>query len=384
MRKRTFGIKKKDFWYYFGIRKRTFGIKKKYFCFYKSFFIYLFAFQNNIFMDKRSTQTVLPFDFKGKDIDLYVRQHWNATFSRQKKVSILSKKIMSAVMSQIKKDDNDFKSYYQFHVTDFINEGQSGTKIYSAVKDSFDELTDLKWLFEDLESEKFAFRHILNTSDARCGYDKGTITIVLNPLLKPLFIALSHYTTYQLKWYMTFKSWYSMRLYELLSSFKDTGYGEVDIDKYRTLMDCDDKYKEKGKKNDSKLVLKTTEEAILELERTDMAFTVETIKGKEKGVAGRKSIVGLVFRLKKVQQKTVSIAWKTAPNNIKTFEKLHNKYKISEANLVQYFDAIGVKEVLELLKKWDAKELSDKPILDKVSYCNKVFVGMGKKALEKK
>jgi plasmid replication initiation protein len=183
---------------------------------------------------------------------------------------------------------------------------------------------------------------------------------------------------------MTFKSWYSMRLYELLSSFKDTGYWEVDIDKYRTLMDCDDKYKEKGKKNDSKLVLKTTEEAILELERTDMAFTVETIKGKEKGVAGRKSIVGLVFRLKKVQQKTVSIAWKTAPNNIKTFEKLHNKYKISEANLVQYFDAIGVKEVLELLKKWDAKELSDKPILDKVSYCNKVFVGMGKKALEKK
>ena len=63
-----------------------------------------------------------------------------------------------------------------------------------------------------------------------------------------------------------------MRLYELLSSFKDTGYWEVDIDKYRTLMDCDDKYKEKGKKNDSKLVLKTTEEAILELERTDMAF----------------------------------------------------------------------------------------------------------------
>ena len=289
-------------------------------------------------------------------------------------------------MSQIKKDDNDFKSYYQFHVTDFINEGQSGTKMYSAVKDSFDELTDLKWLFEDLESEKFAFRHLLNTSDARCGYEKGTITIVLNPLLKPLFIALSHYTTYQLKWYMTFKSWYSMRLFELLSAFKDTGYWEVDIKTFRLLMDCENKYRNKkdGSYNDSDMVKKITEEAILELERTDMAFTVETIKDKPKGVAGRKPIVGLVFRLNKVEQKTVSIAWKTAPNNIKTFDKLHNKYKISEVNLVKYFDAIGVKEVLDLLKKWDAKELSDKPILDKLAYCNKVFVDMGKKAIENK
>lgn len=335
-------------------------------------------------MDKRSTQTVLPFDFKGKDIDLYVRQHWNATFSRQKKVSVLSKKIMSAVMSQIQINDKDFKSHYQFHVTDFINEGESGSKIYSDVKKSFDELTNLKWLFEDLEKEKFAFRHILNTSDARCGYEKGTITIVLNPLLKPLFIALSHYTTYQLKWYMTFKSWYSMRLYELLSTFKDTGYWEVDIDKFRLLMDCENKYKTKGKNNDSDMVKYTVLEAVMELERTDMAFTVETIKDKHKGVAGRKPIVGLFFRLKKVQQKTVSIAWKTAPNNIKTFEKLHNKYKISEANLVQYFDVIGAKEVVDLLKTWDLKEVSGTPIENKLAYCNKVFVAMGKKALGEK
>ena len=335
-------------------------------------------------MDKRSNQMALPFDFKGKDIDLYVRQHWNATFSRQKKVSTLSKKIMSAVMSQIQMDDRDFKSYYQFHVSDFINEGESGSRIYSDVKKSFDELTDLKWLFEDLEKEKFAFRHVLNTSDARCGYEKGTITIVLNPLLKPLFIALSHYTTYELKWYMTFKSWYSMRLYEMLSAFKDTGYWEVDIDKFRLLMDCENKYKTKGKNNDSDMVKYTVLEAILELERTDMAFTVETVKDKPKGVAGRKSIVGLIFRLKKVQLKAVPTAWKTEAKNQKIFEKMHVKYKITEVNLMKYFDAIGPKDVIELLGKWDIKEVSAKPIDNKLAYCNKVFVAMGKKALELK
>lgn len=335
-------------------------------------------------MDKRSSQMVLPFDFKGKDIDLYVRQHWNATFSRQKKVSVLSKKIMSAVMSQIQIDANDFKSFYQFHVSDFINEGQTGTKIYSAVKESFDELTDLKWLFEDLETEKLAFRHILNTSDARCGYEKGTITVVLNPLLKPLFIALSHYTTYELRWYMTFKSWYSMRLYELLSAFKDTGYWEIDIDKYRTLMDCDNKYKTKGKNNDSDMIKGTIGEAILELERTDMAFIVETIKDKPKGVAGRKPIVGLVFRLKKIQLKTIPNEWYKNPKALVLLEKMQKRYKLTEANIVKYSGAIGEKNVRALLAAWDLKEASAKPIENKLAYCNKVFVTMGKEAIEDK
>ena len=52
--------------------------------------------------NKNSTQAVLPFDFKRKSIDYYARQHWNVTFSRQGKVSVLAKKIMSAVISQIK------------------------------------------------------------------------------------------------------------------------------------------------------------------------------------------------------------------------------------------------------------------------------------------
>lgn len=336
--------------------------------------------------DKRSNQVSLPFDFTGKDMGLYVRQHWNATFARQKKVSVLSKKIMSAVMSQIQKDDKDFKGYYQFHISNFVSEEESGTKIYSDVKKAFNELTDLKWLFEDLEKKKFAYRHLINTSDANCGYSNGTITIVLNPLLKPFFLELAHYTIYQLKWYMTFSNWYSMRLYELLSVYKDTGIWIVDIAEYRKLMDCEDKYKNKkdGSYNDSDMIKKTIETSIIELEKTDCAFTVEAKKEDKRpiGAKGRRAFVQLEFRLKKVEQKKVSIAWKTAPNNIKTFEKLHNKYKISEANLVQYFDAIGVKEVLDLLKKWDAKELSDKPILDKVSYCNKVFVGMGKKAID--
>ena len=95
-------------------------------------------------MDKRSAQTVLPFDFKGKDIDLYVRQHWNATFSRQKKVSVLSKKIMSAVMSQIKMNDKGFKVVAYNRTTskvdDFLNGAAKNTQIIGAY--SLQDLVD--------------------------------------------------------------------------------------------------------------------------------------------------------------------------------------------------------------------------------------------------
>ena len=324
--------------------------------------------------NKNSTQAVLPFEFKDKDINPYVRQHWNITFSRQGKVSVLAKRMMSAVISQIKRDDADFKAVYQFHVTDFLKADEVGSKIHTTVKTAFDELTDLKWLIEDLKEDKFAFRHLINTSDVRCGYEKGNITIVLNPILKPYFIALSHYSTYDLKWYMTFKSWYSMRLFELLSANKDTGVWYVDIDKYRVLMDCENKYSKI-----SHLVNKTISEPLLELEKTDMAFTVEQIKDKAIGASGRKSIVALEFRLKKVQLKQIPDV-EIPENTQKIIDRLKNRYQVSEPNIVKYLKAIGTAETRKLLNSWDIKEASADPIKNKLFYCNKVFVSMGKKA----
>ena len=172
--------------------------------------------------NKNNTQVALPFDFKGKDIDLYVRQHYQVTFARQKKVSVLAKKVMAGVISKIDIKDKTFKNYYQFHITDFIQEGQDERSFYKEIKKAFKELADMSAFIEDYDSSKFAVRHFLNTSDVRCGYDNGTITIVFNPLLAPYFLSLAHYTNYQLKWYMTFSSWYSMRIYELLSAYKDT------------------------------------------------------------------------------------------------------------------------------------------------------------------
>ncbi|WP_134391352.1 replication initiation protein, partial [Flavobacterium psychrophilum] len=285
--------------------------------------------------NKNNTQVVIPFDLKGGDINEYARQHWNATFSRQKKVSVLAKKIMSATISQIKRDDTEFKGYYQMHICDFLAKDQEPSSIYSDVKKAFRELITMYWEFEDIENKTFYPRNLLNTSDVRCGYKNGIITIVLNPILKPYFIGLSHYTSYDLKWYMTFSSWYSMRLFELLSANKDTGVWRVDIDKYRVLMDCEKKHK-----LTKDLINKTTAEPLLELERTDMAFTFEEITEKVRGAKGRPPIVALEFRLKKIQLKQIPDV-KIPENTQKIIDRLQNRYQVSEPNIVKYLKAIG-------------------------------------------
>lgn len=327
--------------------------------------------------NKNSTQVALPFDLTGKEISPYVRQHWNITFSRQKKVSVMSKRIMARVISEIKRNDSEFRSAYRFHVTEVCNKNQDVSSVYKEVKKSFDELTDIKWLIEDLDKEKFAYRHLLNTSDINCGYEKGFLTISLNPILKPYFIALSHYTTYELKWYMTFKSWYSTRLYELLSAYKDKGVWRVDIQKYRSLMDCEKKYRD-----DSMLIKATTKEAMIELSNTDCAFTFEIIKNKSPHSTGRKSIVGVEFKLKTIVLKEIPEVWYKQEKYAILLKKLTNKYSVSEANITKYAPVIGAEKIWEITKGWENKELSDNRINDKVNYCNAVFVRVGKKAME--
>ena len=332
-------------------------------------------------MHKNSTQMAIPFDIPEGDIKPYVKQHWNITFSRQGKVSIYAKKIMALVMAQIKDDENNFKPFYQIHVSDIVTGDQTQKVVYSKVKEAFDELTDLKWLIEDIEKERFAYRHLLNTSHADCGYHKGVITVALNPLLKDYFIALSHYTIHELKWYMTFTSWYSMRLYELLSAFKDTGYWIVSVTEYRQLMDCEKKYA-----NSTLLIQKTTSEPLLELARTDLAFSVESMRDNDPKIRGRKPIVAFKFKLEKIKPKQVPESWfKFSDDHRRVLERLMKRYFVTETNILRYAKPIGLDGCKNLLNQWDVKEASNKNrIDDKLKYCNSVFVKVGKEALKTK
>lgn len=313
----------------------------------------------------------LPLIYTERDVKAYAKQHWNATFARQRKVSVYAKRIMANVLAMIKEDDSSLRPYYQMHISSVIS--NADVDAYTKIKAAFIELSQLHWLLEDLEKKRFEVRHLLNTSDINCRYEDGYITVVLNPILKPYFIELAHYTIYELKHYMHFSSWYSLRMFELLSAFKDTGVWWVAIDEFRLLMDCEKKYP-----NQHDMLKKTLTEPLQELEATDLAFTYEPVFDMYSHSRGRKPVIALEFQLKKARPKNIPKEWFEFSDEHKKVLLRLRIWQVTDANIVRYAKAIGLERANKLLYEW---QLKGKEIQDKAKYCNAVWVRVGKAAM---
>ena len=322
--------------------------------------------------DKREVaQMTLPLIYTERDVKAYAKQHWNATFARQRKVSVYAKRIMANVLAMIKEDDSSLRPYYQMHISSVIS--NTDVDAYTKIKAAFIELSQLHWLLEDLEKKRFEVRHLLNTSDINCRYEDGYITVVLNPILKPYFIELAHYTIYELKHYMHFSSWYSLRMFELLSAFKDTGVWWVAIDEFRLLMDCEKKYP-----NQHDMLKKTLTEPLQELEATDLAFTYEPVFDMYSHSRGRRPVIALEFQLKKARPKNIPKEWFEFTDEHKKVLLRLRTWQLTDANIVRYAKANGLERANKLLYEW---QLKGKEIQDKAKYCNAVWVRVGKAAM---
>ena len=344
--------------------------------------------------DRRLTKQVsLPLTFDKSEAKAFIKQHWNLTFARQKKISIYSKRIMANVMAMIN-NESDFRPFYKMHISDVVfpspkdktlTSDETPSSYYTKIRNAFEELADLKWLIEDQKQNRFVYHHLLDTTKTmandgiQSSYQNGEIIIVLNPALKPYFFELAHYTTYDLKYYMHLKSWYSMRLFELLSAFKDTGIWTVSIKEFRLLKDCQEKYPQTRD-----LLKHTLNEPTLELAGTNMEFVFTTVfDQKSVKTKGSPSISGLIFYLNKVEIKKIPEYWNDSDKFRKAREKLL-KFRISEPHIVRYAEPLGEKGVNKLIHAWEMKQNSSDKINDLTRYCNAAFVRAGKEAIKLK
>lgn len=333
-------------------------------------------------MDDKRKQFTLPLDLEVSKIKPYVQQSFNVTFARQKKVSVLAKRMITTVLASISREGNKMKSYYRFHASDVAYNYVNEKELRKAVKQAFNELVEMSWYFEDpKDKDRFTFRHLVNTTIEEFGYHRGWITIGLNPILEPYFVELSkNYTTYQLKHFMHFKSWYSMRLFEILSHYKTTGWWVVSLEEYRELMDCKKKYKKPGD-----LLKKTLAEPLKELAKTKLAFEVENIyPERKKGQKGKLNIQALKFTLKNTSTKEIPSSWYDHPEHRKMIEELQNKWSIETHHIKNYANVLKPSGIKELMRTWKEKETSNKRIDNRKLYCNASFVREAQKNLNKK
>lgn len=345
--------------------------------------------------DKRLTTLTLPLGLVDEPAHkLLVKQHWNVTFARQGKMSVTAKRIMARVLDQIRDDDFKLRDCYQMRLGDIVDTaGIIKRAAHQEVEGALLELAAAVWVFQGLEgeSDQWYIRHLLDTTrDVRVGYKDGIITVILNPQLAPYFIQVAHYTVYKLDKYMSLRSWYSMRFFEILSVFTDTGHWDVSIDNYRQYMDCwhqlDKRQRPKKDKEGnpvmkypkiSDLIHRTTTEALEELADTDLAFKVVPCYEEERAGPGRKKIIRFRFELLKKPLTSIPAAWL---NNAATRAVVENlrKWKVSDKNIAAYVPILKQQGANKIMHDWMIKQASDNRIDNLEKYCNAAFVRAAK------
>jgi len=351
-------------------------------------------------------QLILPLDLmEDPKYAERIKQNWKFTFSNQVITSVFTKRAIGCIIAQIKQE-NAVKDYYQIRSYDIITETSlDKSNIYKKMKEVVNELVNVVYFFENEEEEIFIPRHFVDTTryENPVGYHKGVLTVAFNPALKPMFLQLAQYTDFELNTYLRFSSWYSMRLYELLSSFKDTGWWQVSINKYRELMGCAEERDNRGRtiidKKTGKpkvkypkpadLVKYTTQEAHKELANTECAFDVFPIYDITKVGSGRRPIVEIRFELKHKQtpakqqiEKWCKLSEQKDGKFKRMCERLKN-YKVTDDLIVKYGKIIGSEKLNKLLHEWDLRQKSNSNRIENPEkYCNKVIADIGKKLIE--
>lgn len=324
-----------------------------------------------------------------------VKQSRSATLSHQRKMSVYSKRILARVLEQITEDDLQLREFYQLRVSSIVDDTNLDVvSAYSFVKRALRELSTVQWEFEDLDTKEWYFLALLDTSKkVRVGIKDGIVTVVLNPELTPYFVQIAgQYSTYKLDAYMGLHTWYSMRFYEILSTFRDTGWWEVPLNEYRLLMDCGPELDKWGKPKKDKLgniivkladtkdlVKYTVLHAQKELASTPCAFEYQPILEQKAG-RGRPKIVGLRFTLLHKLLTAIPTSWLEHKPTAALIGRLR-EFRVTDKNIAQYLVPLTTAAAQRLVHEWQLKENSQKKIDDRVKYCNAVFVRAGKAAV---
>lgn len=327
-----------------------------------------------------------------------VRQHRNVTFSHQKQISVQAKRIMARVLEQIKYGDTQLSHSYKVGVMDLVRGTTlDATNAYKYAKSAVDELADARWNFEDIERKIYIPRHLLNTSlpeDQASRVEGGLITIVLNPALAPYFVQLAgKYTTFNLSGYLELSSWYAMRFFEILSTYKDTGWWKVSLEDYRLVMDCGPELDKLNKPKKNKagvikmkygetkdLILNTIDLSQRELADTPLAFTYERLCEGPRTRGGQK-ITGFKFNLVHKRLTEIPTEWLEDATTGRLIATLRS-FQVTDENIIKYWDILKVTGFRKLIKDWQHKATGNDRINNKLNYCNAALVREGKKVEE--
>jgi plasmid replication initiation protein len=204
----------------------------------------------------------------------------NVLIEANYKLTVTEQKVILYLVSQINKDDDDFKMYSLpiQHFYELL--GYRGSPKYSEMREITKNL--MRKILEIKEGKKLKQMSWISYVE----YDEhsGRVSLSFDPRLKPYLLQLKkEFTTYRLKNVMELKSSYSIRIYEILKRWQFMNEIEIPLDELRKMVGATDKYLEYH--NFKKRVLAPAEKEIAE--KTDLSFKYKEVKRGRKVVAIR-------------------------------------------------------------------------------------------------
>lgn len=182
------------------------------------------------------------------------------------------------IVSQIKKDDKDLKSYV-IGVKDW--EKFVGLKptdnTYNEILKMADSLTRRNVGIKSSENRKGKRAFKFNSWFDEIGYreEEGAIEAILNPKLKPYLLQLKEqYTAITLEYALLLRKGYSHRIYDLLKQYQQIGSRILLIEDLRLMMEIEGKYPRY--RDFRRYVLEAAQEEINT--KTDISFEFKPIK----------------------------------------------------------------------------------------------------------
>lgn len=202
----------------------------------------------------------------------------NALIEASYKLTLQEQRLLLACISKINPLSKNPEKQFQLAANDFYlmfpDMGKANAERH--LQDAINRLAD-RWIFLRNPKEQREIRWI--QEKAKYFNREGKIEIIFSDSIMPYLTQLTQqFTAITVKNVSALKKTYSIRIYELLIQFKQTGNRLIPIEDFRSMLDLDSKYKDFKILN--RAVIKP---AIKELnEKSDLFITVSILKKGKK------------------------------------------------------------------------------------------------------
>ncbi len=299
---------------------------------------------------KKSISNAVQVDKINKNVN--ATMHNNFIEARYR-LTIEEQRILLALISLIKPEDEDFKDYKISvkAISELI--GTKHKNMYKVLDEATDRLMHRLIKIELINKEgkrKFKKFHFISYAEYEDG--KGYLVIRIDKALKPYLLKLKEkFTKIPLKYLFTFRSTYSIRLYELLKQYENTGFRIDELLELREMLGVEPN----------------------EYKRFE-AFERKVLKVAVKEI-NKKADIEVSYRKKKTGRKITHIEFYIKPKSLnqevdadlsKTFSETPDKQRLKQENVVEDRKGENKKTAMDIWEEIRKLRKEYKPILDEI------------------